>query len=102
VLRLLQAEDAFFGLTHCSMGLELAALWSLPTELAETIGAHHDPWPPAGAAISLPVCVALANAVAATADEGYPAINRVALAEEPIIPVEPRLGLAAELLRGDE
>lgn len=98
---LLAAEQACFGADHCGMGNELASLWGLPQELAHCLSRHHVYGEPIDAQEPLPTCVALANAVAGAADGEYPAINRVELPERPIVPIEPLLGLATELLLGD-
>lgn len=39
----LSAEQAVLATTHCEAGYELAARWSFPETLAETIRRHHQP-----------------------------------------------------------
>ena len=39
----LQAEIALFGYDHAAAGKQLAIAWDLPGEIADAIGAHHEP-----------------------------------------------------------
>lgn len=40
---IVEAEQAVFGFDHAVVGAELVRLWRLPAEIADGIGAHHDP-----------------------------------------------------------
>lgn len=40
---LVTAERSVFGYDHTQAGMALATTWNLPTEIADAIGAHHEP-----------------------------------------------------------
>ena len=86
-----------FGSDHPSAGRDAAMHWALPPEIVEAIERHHGPM---GESVQgLPAFLTLANAVAGDVDPAYPATQRAPMPERPIVPVEPLLAMAAELLK---
>ncbi len=91
-------ERACFGADHLSAGRDAAVHWALPPEIDEAIVRHHDPMD--GSEQGLPAFLYLANAVAGAADPMYPRSRRAPLPEQPVVPIEPLIAMAVELVRG--
>lgn len=72
---LLDAEIALCGSDHAAVGSQLGELWSLPSELTQSIAQHHGDPNGLGEG-SLAWCVSIANSVAGVVDSSYPACNR--------------------------
>ncbi len=90
-------ERDCFGADHASAGRDAAAHWALPAEIGEAIILHHTAM--GGNAQALPSFVALANAIAGEIDPAYPPAQRAPRPENPVVPVEPLIAMAAELLK---
>jgi putative nucleotidyltransferase with HDIG domain len=92
----LALEQRAFGTDHAKVGRDIALLWRLPDSLVEALARHHtvegsEPG-------SMGSIIALANAVAGQVDEDYPAAQRAPLPVQPLVPVEPLLTLAQEVM----
>jgi putative nucleotidyltransferase with HDIG domain len=93
---LLALEQRAFGTDHGRVGADVATLWKLPDSMVDAIGRHHELQQ--GGEPSIGVMVALANAVAGQVDEEYPALQREPLGVLPLVPVEPLLEYARDVL----
>ena len=89
---LLDVERASFATTHATVSQQIAELWSLPEEIGVALASHHQVFTAGDG--SLAACVALANAIAAQADERYPACQRPPLPMDPALPLQPLFELA--------
>ena len=92
VADLLAMEQASFASTHATVSQQIAELWSLPEEIGAALASHHQVFTARDG--SLAACVALANAIAAHADEQYPACQRPPLPTDSALPLQPLLDLA--------
>lgn len=87
----LEAEEALCGANHAQIGKQLGEMWALPADLTLAIAMHHDD-AAALAEQTLAWCVMVANSVAGSIDETYPAFLRA-----PEIPPTDRVDLAKVL-----
>jgi len=95
--RIENLERTCFGIDHASAGGDAAAHWALPSEIADAIVLHHTCGDDSSQ--SLPAFVALANAIAGEVDPAYPPAHRAPRPVCPVVPAEPLVTLAKDLLR---
>jgi HD-like signal output (HDOD) protein len=67
---LLEAEEMILGANHATIGRQLAELWSLPEDLGQAIGRHHEPQEPLPATM-LAYCTMMGNSLAGLIDPTY-------------------------------
>lgn len=81
-LELQEVEKQLLGFDHAELGLELAKLWSLPVDLQEAIGYHHDPEKSENS-IQAVYIIHIANSLAVLAE-----LDSIKLSEAPKIKAE--------------
>jgi HD-like signal output (HDOD) protein len=79
---LLEAEEALYGVDHASVGRQLAELWSLPADMADAIGRHHQPLEKTEEG-TLAYCVLVSNGLAGLLDRDYPRLSDASSIELP-------------------
>jgi putative nucleotidyltransferase with HDIG domain len=99
VAPMIEIEQDCFGTDHPNVGRDLSAHWALPLEIGDAIWLHHSSTD-AGVP-TLASFVALANATAGEVDPNYPAAHRAPMPMNPIVPIEPLVSLAQDLLKHD-
>ena len=70
-ISMVEAEDSVIGINHTELGAWLAELWSLPTNICDTIAYHHNLDVPTGASRYLAALVHLADVFCKRAGIGF-------------------------------